>query len=92
MKGLSLTHELNLVREIMSTIKRFNNDHAISPAPGVIRDTLLVVAGLLHSEAVRLEGQDNDQTQLQETFVEIARANIKKALEAPQSHGRSSSH
>jgi len=90
MKDVSLVHELTLVRKIMATIEAFNKDHGIAASPAVIRDTLLVVAGLLHREAVRLGGQEDDRTQLLETFAETARANIEKALEAAQSNGRSS--
>ena len=85
MKDFSLKHELNLVRNIMATIEAFNQDHAITASPGVIRDTLLVAAGLLHREALRLEDEDVDSEQLQETFGEAAQANIRKALEAAQS-------
>jgi hypothetical protein len=87
MKDLSLVLELALVREIMTTIESFNKDHGISASPSVIRDTLLVAAGLLHREAVRLEGQEGDLEELQETFAEIARASIEKALEASESNG-----
>jgi hypothetical protein len=44
MNGLSLAHELNLVREIMTTIERLNKDDTISPAPassGTLRWWLL---------------------------------------------------
>jgi hypothetical protein len=90
MKDFSLGHELNLVRNIMATIESFNQDNGITASPGVIRDTLLVAAGLLHREAVRLEDEEIDPERLQETFAEIARANIKKALEAAQSNGHRS--
>jgi hypothetical protein len=76
----------------MTTIERFNNDHAISPAPGVIRDTLLAIAARLHREAVRLEGAEVDPEKSQDSIAEIARANIKKVLDAAQSNGRSSPH
>jgi hypothetical protein len=88
---LSLVHELNLVRNIMATIVSFNQDHGITSSPGAIRDTLLVAAGLLHREAVRLEGEEFDPEKLQEAFAEIARANIRKALEA-QSNGHRPPH
>jgi hypothetical protein len=74
----------------MSTIEAFNRDHGDTASPAIIRDTLLVVAGLLHREAARLEDQEDDPAQLQESFAEIARANINKALETVQSNGRSS--
>jgi len=90
MKDFSLEHELDLVRSIMATVKSFNEDHGITASPEIIRDTLLVAAGLLHREAVRLADEDVDPEQLRETFAEIARANIKKALEAAQSNGHRS--
>ena len=92
MKDFSLVHELTLVREIMTTIERYNCDHGITASPGVIRDTLLAVAGLLHKEAVRLEDQEADPTQLQETFAEVARARIEQVLEASAANGRNSPH
>jgi hypothetical protein len=88
MKDLSLKHELDLVHEIMSTIERFNNDHAIDPAPAAIRDTLLAVAGLLHREAIRVEGQEDDPRQLQRTFGEAAQARIEQVLKASTRTGR----
>jgi hypothetical protein len=87
MTELSLVDKLNLVRNIMATIESFNQDHGITASPPAIRDTLLVAAGLLHRDAVRLEGEEVDPEQLQETFAEIAGANIRKALEAAQSNG-----
>ena len=92
MKDFSLVHELTLVREIMTMIERHNRDHGIKASPGVIRDTLLAVAGLLHKEAVRLEDQEADPTRLQETFAEVARARIEQVLEASAANGRNSPH
>jgi hypothetical protein len=88
MKDFSLVHELTLVREIMTTIERYNCDHGITASPGVIRDTLLVVAGLLHREAVSLEDHEGDPRQLQETFAEVAGARIEQVLEASSGKGR----
>jgi hypothetical protein len=87
MADLSLKHELNLVHEIMSTIERFNNGHAISPAPSAIRDTLLAVAGLLHRDARRVEGQEDNPGKLRETFGEIAQACIEQVLKVSTGNG-----
>jgi hypothetical protein len=82
MKDLSLKHELNLVREIMATIERFNKDHAISPAPVIIRDTLLVAAGLLHQEAIGLEEHEAEPAELQDSFSKVAKVCLERALKA----------
>jgi hypothetical protein len=85
-----LAQELALAHEIMTTIERFNGNHGIYASPGSIRDTLLIIAGLLHRDAIRLEDKEDDPSDLQTTFAEAARANIVRALEVSESISRSS--
>jgi hypothetical protein len=82
MNDFNLEHELTLVREIMTTIGRYNLDQGITASPRTIRDTLLVVAGLLHQEAVRLEDQGDDPRRLHHTFAEAARRCLERVLDA----------
>jgi hypothetical protein len=66
-----LVHELTLVSEILATIERYNDDRGVTPCPCELRDTMLTVAGLLHSEAERLNETELGQP-LEESFVERA--------------------
>jgi hypothetical protein len=82
MKDLSLEHELSVVRDIMATIESFNQSHGITASPRAIRDTLLVAAGLLHREAIRLEEDEADPSDMQNSFAEVAKVCLERALEA----------
>jgi hypothetical protein len=82
MNNLGTEHQLMLARKIMKTIEEFNRDHGMAPCPGVIRDTLLVAAGLLHQEAVGLEDHEAELDELQDSFSEVAKVCLEKALEA----------
>ena len=70
MEDLGLVHELNLVSEIISVIERYNGKHGITACPHELRDTMLTVAGLLHSEAARLG--NSSERPLEDSFVERA--------------------
>jgi hypothetical protein len=82
MKDFSLEHELSLVRDIMATIESFNQSHGITASPRAIRDTLLVAAGLLHREAIRLEEDEAEPNGIQNSFSEVAKVCLDRALEA----------
>ncbi len=87
MEDLGLVHELNLVSEIISLIERYNGKHGITACPHDLRDTLLAVASLLHSEAAVL-GNGSDQ-RLEESFVQralecMAKAKWASSSEAPE--------
>jgi hypothetical protein len=86
MTELSLIQEIALVRELMAVIERFNSDHNITAKPGAIRDTLLVVAGLLHKEAAQHESQHGDPKNLEDSFAEKARECLSHALEISGTH------
>ena len=87
-----IVQELALAREVMSAIERFNENHGISASPGAIRDTLLVIAGLLHRDAIHLEDKEEDLGELQDSFAKVARASIEKALEVSERISRNSAH
>jgi hypothetical protein len=70
MEDLGLVHQLTLVSEIVSVIERYNGDHGIVARPDELCDTMLTVAGLLHSEAAAL-GHSSDKP-LEDSFVERA--------------------
>jgi hypothetical protein len=71
MENPGLEHELTLVSEILAVIERYNGDHGITPCPCELRDTMLTVAGLLHSEAERFNKSEHQQP-LEDSFVERA--------------------
>jgi len=72
MQDQSLIHELELVSEIVAVIERYNTDNGITARPDAIRDTMLKVAGLLHSEDARLKNADRSFKPLRESFLERA--------------------
>jgi hypothetical protein len=87
MTDFSLTHEIALVRELMAVIERFDGDRNITAKPSTIRDTLLVVAGLLHKEAAQHESQHGGNPKhLEDSFAEKARECLSDALGISGSH------
>ena len=72
MQDLSLVHELNLITEIVALIERYNIHHGVEARPDEIRDTMLKVAGLLHSEDARLRNADQSFQPLRDSFLERA--------------------
>jgi hypothetical protein len=72
MQELSLFHELKLVSEIVAVIERYNTDNGIDAHPVPLRDTMLKVAAMLHSEAARLENSNQNFQPLRDSFLERA--------------------
>lgn len=83
MHDLSLVHELKLVSEIVATIERFKTHNGIEARPEPLRDTMLKVAALLHSEAVRLESGDQGFEPLRDSFLERAHECLAGISSAP---------
>jgi hypothetical protein len=78
MKDFRLAHHLTLVGEIMAVIERYNGDHGLAARPNELRDTMLTVAGLLHSEAARLTNMDSNRKAVEDSFLEKACESLAK--------------
>jgi hypothetical protein len=82
-----LTHELALTEKIMRAIGRYCQDENIKPCPVCLRDTMLVVAALLHLEAAQLDRQRSGKPRvggkrIDESFAKAARERLKATMEA----------
>ena len=80
------TNELNLVSEIMCLIERYHDDHGTAPRPDQLRDTMLTLAVLLHSEAIRIGSTQAKAEPLSNSFIERALECLAK-LVPPSSGG-----
>jgi hypothetical protein len=79
--------EIDLTRQIMTTVVRFRQDGNASPCPSCLRDTLLAVAALLHIEEAKLARDELGPSPMsgidrENDFIRAAREKLKAADDA----------
>ena len=84
------------MRELLRAIEDYNNREEIEICPLSLRDTMLVIAAVLHLEAARIDSEDADRPRpgakkLGDAFSKAARkaledvSSAKAALVSPRS-------
>ena len=79
--------DYGLVLKIMRTVQRYNREEHINPDPHSLRDTMLVVAALLHVEAINMGNASRpaaggDGEQIRGAFVSAACGQLDAVVKA----------
>jgi len=95
--AFSPADELALTQQIMDVIGRFSQNEPTAPCPFCLRDTMLVVAALLHLDGAKIAAAQTgepsiDGTRASNEFTQAARERFEAVMEADAARIAPSKH